>query len=159
MRLDISDLVFSIHQNFKEVDSVASEGMNLPGRVRASRQREQASFFHVLYVGIQQKVWKILRFSTQKICVKGVCSHFKYPGQKWVFMLQMIHLRKNPSQVCPPFGFQSIPDVLKWKTKNSHDTKHVKDLYNESFKPLKREIMTLENGRTSHDHEFVELIL
>jgi len=32
-------LVFSIHQNPKEVGSNASEGVDLPLRVRASRQR------------------------------------------------------------------------------------------------------------------------
>jgi hypothetical protein len=40
-------LVFSIHQNPKEVSFNASEGMELLARVRANRQRErkQASFF------------------------------------------------------------------------------------------------------------------
>lgn len=33
-----------------------SEGMDLPEKVRASRQRVQAFFFYVLYVGRQQKM-------------------------------------------------------------------------------------------------------
>jgi hypothetical protein len=44
----IQELVFRRCQNPKEVGSNASGGMNLPVRARASRQREQAPFFHVL---------------------------------------------------------------------------------------------------------------
>lgn len=52
----MSQLVFSTHQNLEEVDSNASDGMNLVLRVGGSKQRERASLFHVLCVGSQQKV-------------------------------------------------------------------------------------------------------
>lgn len=48
MRLE-SQLVFSICWNPKGVVSNASEGMDLQGRARASRQTEKASFFMSLY--------------------------------------------------------------------------------------------------------------
>lgn len=47
MRLE-SQLVFSLCWNPKGVSN-ASEGMDLQGRARASRQTEQASFFMSLY--------------------------------------------------------------------------------------------------------------
>lgn len=52
----MSQLVFCILLNPKEVDSDASEGKDLLVRVKASRQREQASFFHVFKAGCHQKV-------------------------------------------------------------------------------------------------------
>jgi hypothetical protein len=57
----MSQLVFSIHLNPEEVVSNAREGMNLLMRARASRQREQDSFFQVLYMGCRQKVWLRLK--------------------------------------------------------------------------------------------------
>jgi hypothetical protein len=48
----VSQLVFSILQNPEKVGFDASEGMDLP----ASKQREQASFFNVLYICCHQKV-------------------------------------------------------------------------------------------------------
>jgi hypothetical protein len=36
----MSQLIFSMHWNLEEVDTNASEGMDLPARVRASRQKE-----------------------------------------------------------------------------------------------------------------------
>ena len=50
-------LVFRIHHNSEDIGSNDSERMDLPSRVRTSRQRKQVSFFHVLYIGCQQKVW------------------------------------------------------------------------------------------------------
>lgn len=48
----MSLMVFSICQDPKILGLIlASEGMNLPTRVRASRQRGKISFFHVLYAG------------------------------------------------------------------------------------------------------------
>jgi hypothetical protein len=47
----MSQMVFTIYQNPEEVSSNASGEMDLPARVRSSRQREKASFFHVLYIG------------------------------------------------------------------------------------------------------------
>lgn len=61
MRLDVSQLVFSICQNPKEVGSNATEGMDLPVGVRESRQRKQTSLFLVLYRDCQQKVWLRLK--------------------------------------------------------------------------------------------------
>ena len=42
-------------------------------RVDAGRQRTNASFFHVLYIGFQQKAWPRLRwvFPLQKVWSKG----------------------------------------------------------------------------------------
>ena len=48
---------FDIHWTTKEVDSNNCEGVNLPVRVRASRQRACASLFPVPYTGCHQKVW------------------------------------------------------------------------------------------------------
>lgn len=47
----MSQLVFSISKNPKEIDSNTSEGMAFPVIVRSGRQRASASFFHVLWVG------------------------------------------------------------------------------------------------------------
>lgn len=44
----------------KEVISNASEVVDLLSRVRASRQRREAAFYHVLYIGCQKKVWSVL---------------------------------------------------------------------------------------------------
>jgi len=52
----MSELVFSICQNPEEPGSNASEIMDLPGKTKAIRQGEQASVFHVLYMGCQQKM-------------------------------------------------------------------------------------------------------
>jgi hypothetical protein len=57
----MSQLVFSIYKNPKEVSSDASEGMDLPAKIRASRQKANASFFHALYLGCQQKMWPRLK--------------------------------------------------------------------------------------------------
>jgi hypothetical protein len=48
----MSQLVFSLHQNPKDVGSEASEGLDwLAGK------REQASSVHILYIGCQKKAW------------------------------------------------------------------------------------------------------
>jgi hypothetical protein len=62
-------------QDPKEVGSKASEGMDL--LARASRQREQAFFFHVLYIGCEQKVWPGLKVDlpTAKIWIRSRASH------------------------------------------------------------------------------------
>jgi hypothetical protein len=52
----MSQLVFGIRLNPKEVVN-ASEGIDLLGRMRRSKQRTRASFIYVLYIGCQQKVW------------------------------------------------------------------------------------------------------
>ena len=59
--------------------SIAREGMDLPARVRTSRQREQASFFHVIYRNCQQKVRPGLELDlpTLKIWVKCGSPHLK----------------------------------------------------------------------------------
>jgi hypothetical protein len=55
----ICQLVFSIHGNPKEAGSNASEGVDVLGRAKASRQK--ASFLlRVLYIGCQQ-VWLRLK--------------------------------------------------------------------------------------------------
>lgn len=58
----MSQLIFSVCWDPEEVDSDASEGMDLVvrARVETSRQREQASFC-VLYIGCGQKVWPRLK--------------------------------------------------------------------------------------------------
>jgi len=52
----MSQLVFSIHQNPEEAGCNPSKGMNLPERVRESRQRPKPSFFLVLSIVCHQKV-------------------------------------------------------------------------------------------------------
>ena len=59
-------MVFTIYQNPEEVSSNASGEMDLPARVRSSRQREKASFFHVLYIGLPAE--SVAR-------IKGISSH------------------------------------------------------------------------------------
>jgi hypothetical protein len=66
----MSQLVSSIPQNPEEIGFNTSEGMDLPAR--ASRQGEQASFFHGLYIGYQQMGWPRLRWN----------SHLKISGFK-----------------------------------------------------------------------------
>ena len=52
----MSQLLFHIPQNPEEVNSNnASEAKDLLSRAGGSRQKEPAFFFHVLYVGCQQK--------------------------------------------------------------------------------------------------------
>jgi hypothetical protein len=53
----MSQVIFGIYHNTEEVGSNMSEGINVPGRVKASRQSVRASFFHVLYIGGHQKMW------------------------------------------------------------------------------------------------------
>ena len=53
----MSQLVFSMCCDPKELGSNASEEMDLAVRERAKRQRTNASIFHVLYVGCLHKVW------------------------------------------------------------------------------------------------------
>jgi hypothetical protein len=43
-------------QSPEEVGSNVSEGIDLLGRAKASRQKARVSFFHDLYIGLQQKV-------------------------------------------------------------------------------------------------------
>jgi hypothetical protein len=64
----MSQADFSICQNHEEVGFNDSEGTDLSARVRANRQREQASFSHVSYIDCHQKVWPRLKvsFSTLK---------------------------------------------------------------------------------------------
>lgn len=50
----------------KEVSSNTSEGVELPSRVRASRQRGEAAFFHILYIGCQKKVCSVLMVDLPK---------------------------------------------------------------------------------------------
>jgi hypothetical protein len=64
--------------------------MNLPVKVRASRQRSNASFFQVLYISYHQRICPDLRWNF---------TPQKNPDLRWVFPLQMI--KKNPSQECP----------------------------------------------------------
>ena len=52
-RLDVS-AGFSVYQNPKEVGSNTSEGMDLPIRVKSSRQKAEFSFFHVFSIGCQK---------------------------------------------------------------------------------------------------------
>lgn len=49
-RLDMSACLL-IHNNSKEVASSASKGVNLVVTARASRQKETASFFNIIYIG------------------------------------------------------------------------------------------------------------
>jgi hypothetical protein len=44
-----------------EVGCNISEGIDLVARVGGSTQRIQTSFFHVIYIGCQQKVWPRLK--------------------------------------------------------------------------------------------------
>ena len=70
----MSQLVFSIFWNL-EVGSNAREGVDWLERSRASRQRGQASPFHVLYVGYQQE-WLRLKVD-RPTWIKSGPSHFK----------------------------------------------------------------------------------
>lgn len=69
-------LGFCTHKTLKEVGSDATEGMDLPVRVRADRQRAKSFFSHVLYL----KVWPRLKEGLH------ISNDFR---------------KKNPSQVCP----------------------------------------------------------
>jgi hypothetical protein len=57
----MSQLVFGIRWNPKEVGSNASTGMDLPMRVKMSRQRVEVSFFHLFSTGGHQSVWDRFR--------------------------------------------------------------------------------------------------
>jgi hypothetical protein len=54
--------LFRIYQTPKEVGSNASEGMDLPERLRAEMQAKNKSFLlPCFYIGLQQKVWPKLK--------------------------------------------------------------------------------------------------
>lgn len=105
----VSQLVFIKCWIPKEIDCNAHEEMYFSVRVRASRPREQASFFHVLYRGCHQKLWSRLKVDL---------PNSEDPDQRWVFPLQTTS-KKNPSQCTQSLGFQLIPDVGKLTTKTS----------------------------------------
>jgi hypothetical protein len=87
----MSRLVFSLHWNPDEIGSNDSKGKDLRVRSRASRQRVKAPFFHVLYLGCQQKGWPRLKenlptsedlgrrciFPPQKNQIQSMPFHFK----------------------------------------------------------------------------------
>lgn len=81
--------------------------------VRGSRQRQQASFFHVLSIDCQQKVWprSEVELPTLSIQIQCVSSHFEASGLKLGHPLQMIKLKKIPHKCAQPLGFQLTPDV------------------------------------------------
>jgi hypothetical protein len=66
-----------MHWNPKEVGSNASEGVGFPSRT--SRQREQAFFFLVLYIGCQKKMRTKLKVNlpTSEDPIKSGSSQFK----------------------------------------------------------------------------------
>ena len=76
----MSQLVFSLHQNPEEVGSNASEGMDLLGRLRASRQGE-SFLLPCPHIGVVQ--------------IKGGSSHLKDLELSWIFTLQVNYLRKK----------------------------------------------------------------
>lgn len=59
----MSQGIFSTGMNPLDGFSNASEGMELSGREKGSRQAEQASLLHVLYIGCPQKVWPRLKMN------------------------------------------------------------------------------------------------
>jgi hypothetical protein len=75
----MSKLVFSIHRNPEEVGSDASEGLDLPVRGRAHRQRTKASSFKALYMAATGRSGPYLRwmYPPQMIWIKDGSSHFK----------------------------------------------------------------------------------
>ena len=52
----MSHLVFGVHWNPERLGSGSNEDMDLLVRLRASRQRAKAFFFHALYLGCHKKV-------------------------------------------------------------------------------------------------------
>lgn len=77
----VSQLVFNIHYNPKEINSNVSEWMDLPVRARANRQRKQASSFHIFLT----ELWSWLKLifpALRKICIKGGSSHLERSGLK-----------------------------------------------------------------------------
>jgi hypothetical protein len=73
-------------------------------------ERQQASFFYVLYTGCQKKVWLRLKVDlpTSKRLDENGYSHFKLFKKKFI------------KCVYKPLGFYFIPDVVKLATKNIH---------------------------------------
>lgn len=47
--------------NSEEVGSTTSKGIDFLARIRASRPKENASFFHVIYIGYHKKDWPRLK--------------------------------------------------------------------------------------------------
>ena len=107
MELDVSASVYSGYKLLKEVGFNASEGVDFPVRARASRQREQASFFHVLYLGCHRKVWPGLKVAL--------------PASKDLHLPTSNHVIKNESLTSVPslLGFWLISNAVKLTTKNS----------------------------------------
>lgn len=84
------------------IGSNAREGMNLPRRAGARKQKAITFFLHFLCTGYQQ-VWHRL---------KGRSFHLK----RWV---QIIQINKQMiSQVCQFFRLWLIPDIVKSRTNN-----------------------------------------
>jgi hypothetical protein len=76
----MSQLVYRIHWNPKEVGSNVSEGMHLSSRPRAKRHRTNVSFSLVLYIGCHEKVWPRLKVSLLSSSNRDL---------RWVFLPQM----------------------------------------------------------------------
>ncbi|EDM02448.1 rCG36884 [Rattus norvegicus] len=56
-----------------------NEWTEVSARAKTSRQRKKVSFFHVLYIGSQKKVWPRLKvhLPSSKIQIRSRSSHCK----------------------------------------------------------------------------------
>lgn len=119
----MSQLVFSIHCNTKEVDCHDSESIDLQMRARESIQQEREHFQHHC-IGSQQKDWPGLEvgFPSQKSWIKGLSSSNIWirSGPSHFKLLRKISLRHAQS-----LEFKLIPDVIKLTAKKSHHTFHL----------------------------------
>ena len=102
-RVWMSQLVCSIHWNLEEICSNASEGMHLTMRKRVKRQREQGSFFHVLYLGSQHEVWPKLKvyLPNLRTQIRNGTSTFKALNQG-----------NKPHRCVQEFGFSLTPHIV-----------------------------------------------
>ena len=76
----------------KKVGPNAHEGIDLLARVRGS-SLEGTSFFHVFYIGWQNKVWPSFRciFDPQKIWIKGMSSTSISRLRAWNYTVKYWH--------------------------------------------------------------------
>lgn len=133
----MSQQVFSVCPNPREVDSNTRERMNSPARGKASGQRANASFFHVLSRGCPQKVRPRLKVS-------------------WKMGFPTSNDSEKSSQLySAPWGFSSFQMQSKLATKTSHHNSSeltAKTVSKLPFRRLSQVAFVFQSSRTEPPH-------
>jgi hypothetical protein len=112
----MSQLVFNIWLNVKEVGFNAIEGMDLSLSVRPSRQRESHHPSSMSFIWLPEE---------GVVQTKGGSSHLKRSGSKGGLLISnYLNKKKLTHMYAQLFVYYLIPNVIKLATKNSHHTLH-----------------------------------